>query len=123
MFKNLIPKIFYANLQDGLDFFVGGLGFEIRHQDASLAVIEREGAKAYLVENAACAALDRPELSIDTDNIDEIFKEMSARSPGLLHPNSSVVTRKPWGSREFAMLDKTTVCVIFREWPVADMVQ
>ncbi len=117
MFKNLIPKIFYAHMQDGLDFFVDGLGFAIRYQDAQLVVIERDGAKAYLYENAECAALDRPELSIDTDNIDEIFAEMSARSPHLLHPNSNTVSCKPWGSREFAMLDKTTICVIFREWP------
>ena len=117
MFNNLIPKIFYDKLQDGLDFFVEGLGFEVRYQDAGMAVIERDGAKAYLVQNAECAALDRPELGIDTDDIDAIHAEMSLRAPHLLHPNSSTVTLKPWGSREFAMLDKTTGCVIFREWP------
>ncbi|MBP7370292.1 MAG: hypothetical protein KA902_02535 [Arenimonas sp.] len=118
MFNNLIPKIFYAKLQDGLEFFVDGLGFEIQYQDAGMAVIARDGAKAYLVENAACAALDRPELGIDTDDIDTIYNELSIRSAHLLHPNSSTVSLKPWGSREFAMLDKTTVCVVFREWPL-----
>jgi hypothetical protein len=117
MFKNLIPKIFYEHLGDGLEFFVDGLGFKVLYQDANLAVIARDGAKAYLVENAECAALDRPELGIDTDNIDAIYTEMRARSPHLLHPNSHVVTQRPWGSREFAMLDKSTVCVVFREWP------
>ncbi len=63
MFKNLIPKIFYDRLQDGLEFFVDGLGFEVLFRDAGMAVMARDGA------------------------------------------------------REFAMLDKTTVCVIFREWP------
>lgn len=117
MFKNLVPKIFYGCLQDGLVFFVDGLGFEIHHQDANLAVIARDGAKAYIVQDAACAAMDRPELAIETDNIDEVFKEMSARSAHLLHPNAKTVSLKPWGAREFAMLDKTTVCVVFREWP------
>lgn len=74
-------------------------------------------AKAYLVQSPEYAAKDRPELGIDTDNIDEIFKETSSRSPRLLHPNSNTVSLKPWGAREFAMLDKTTVCVNFREWP------
>jgi len=41
---------------------------------------------------------------------------MSKRAPKLLHPNSNKVSLKPWGAREFAMLDKTTVCVIFRQW-------
>lgn len=116
-FKNLIPKIFYARLQDGLDFFVDGLGFQVLHQDAGMAVIARDGAKAYLVENAEWAALDRPELSIDTDQIEDVFAEITARAPQLLHPNSNRIAQKPWGSREFALLDKTTVCVVFRQWP------
>lgn len=120
MFKNLIPKIFYDRLQDGLDFFVDGLGFKILHQDATLAVIARDGAKAYIMQSPECAALDRPELAIETDDIDSIYKEMSARSPHLLHPNSRTVSLKAWGAREFAMLDKSTVCVVFREWPEDD---
>ena len=117
MFKNLIPKIFYAQLQDGLEFFVDGLGFKILYQDAAMAVIGRDGAKAYIVQSPECAAVDRPELAIETDDIDGIFKEMTTRSAHLLHPNSKTVAKKPWGAREFAMLDKTTVCVVFREWP------
>lgn len=117
MFKNLIPKIFYNTLQEGLDFFVQGLGFEVTYQDESLAVIVRDGAKAYIVASPEYAAKDRPELSIETDHIDAIYAEMLQRSPHLLHPNCSTVVKRPWGSREFAMLDKTTVCVVFREWP------
>lgn len=116
MLKNLIPKIFYDDLQDGLEFFVDGLGFKVLYQDVDMVVIARDGAKAYIVQSPEYAAKDRPELGIDTDNVDEIFKEMSARAPHLLHPNSSTVSLKPWGAREFAMLDKTTVCVNFREW-------
>jgi len=117
MFKNLIPKVFYDQLQDGLDLFVEGLGFEILHQDKDLAVVARDGAKAYIVESSEYAAKDRPELAIETDHIDAIFKEISERAPHLLHPNLSAVTLRPWGAREFAVLDKTTVCVVFREWP------
>jgi hypothetical protein len=117
MFKNIIPKIFYDRLQDGLEFFVDGLGFEVLYHDAGMAVIARDGAKAYIVQSPEYAAKDRPELGIDTDDVDRIFDEMSARVPHLLHPNSNTVALKPWGAREFAMLDKATVCVVFREWP------
>jgi len=120
MFKNLIPKIFYSRLDDGLEFFVDVLGFELAWRDATLAVVERDGAKAYLMENAELAALDRPELAIETDAIDAIHAEMSARAPERLHPNLPKVQLRPWGAREFAMLDKTTVCVVFREWPEED---
>lgn len=117
MFKNLIPKIFYDHLQDGLDLFVDGLGFEILHQDNELAVVAREGAKAYIVESPEYAAKDRPELAVETDDIDALYEEISQRAPHFLHPNANKISLRPWGAREFAVLDKTTVCVVFREWP------
>lgn len=85
MLTHLIPKVFYDHLQDGLDLFVSGLGFKVLHQDDDLAVVARDGAKAYLVESPEFAAKDRPELAIETEAID-------------------------------AVLDKTGVCVVFRQW-------
>ncbi|KGI76877.1 hypothetical protein [Oleiagrimonas soli] len=119
MMKNLIPKVFYDRLQDGLDLFVDGLGFEVLHRDDTLAVVARDGAKAYIVESPEYAAKDRPELAIETDDIDALHVEISGRAPQLLHPNVPRVTLRPWGAREFAVLDATTVCVVFRQWPAA----
>jgi hypothetical protein len=115
----LIPKVFYADLSVGLDFFVRCLGFDLLHQDDAVSVLGRDAAKVYLMENAALAALDRPELAIETDDIASIYAEIQARAPEVLHPNSSTVQRKPWGAQEFAALDPTTVCVVFRQWPRA----
>lgn len=116
MLLTLIPKVFYADIQVGLDLFVRCLGFEVLHRDPSITVLGRDGVKVYLMQNAELAALDRPELAIETDNIAAIYDEVNARAPELLHPNSSVIALKPWGAREFAVLDATTVCVIFRQW-------
>jgi hypothetical protein len=116
MLLRLIPKVFYADISVGLDLFVRCLGFQVLHQDDSLSVLGRDGAKVYLMQDAELAALDRPELAIETDNIDEIYAEISARAPEVLHPNSRTVQRKPWGALEFAVLDSTTVCVVFRQW-------
>ena len=112
----LIPKIFYADKKVGLDLFVDGLGFRVGYQDAKLAVIDREGAKAYIVEDAVFAAKDRPELAIETDRLEEIWADIAKRRPDLLHPNSPKPTRRPWGATEFACLDSTSVCVVFRQW-------
>lgn len=112
----LIPKVFYADVNVGLDLFVRGLGFSVLHQDPSMAVLGRDGAKVYLVQNAELAALDRPEIAIETDNIDAIYAEVKARAPELLHPNSPSVQRKPWGAQEFGLLDATAVCVVLRQW-------
>ena len=96
--------------------FVNCLGFTIVHQDEKLAVVERDGAKAYLVEDAEFAAKDRPEITLETDTIEELYEDIRSRRPEMLHPNGNEISEKPWGSREFAVLDKTTVCVIFRQW-------
>lgn len=116
MMLNLIPKVFYADLQVGLDLFMRGLGFELLHQDAHISVLGRDAIKVYLMQNAELAAQDRPELAIETDDIDALHAEVSQRAPDLLHPNLPTVQCRPWGAREFALLDATTVCVVFRQW-------
>lgn len=116
MLLRLIPKVFYADLHVGIDLFVRGVGCEVLHQDDHITVLGREGIKVYLMQNAPLSDLDRPELAIETDDIESMYAEVRARAPDLLHPNNSVVSLKPWGAREFALLDSTTVCVVFRQW-------
>ncbi|HZV38346.1 MAG TPA: VOC family protein [Pseudoxanthomonas sp.] len=116
MLLRLIPKVFYADIGVGVDFFVRCLGFQILHQDDTITVLGREGTKLYLMQNAELAALDRPELAIETDDIAAIHAEIAARAPEVLHPNLPTVQRRPWGAQEFAVLDPTTVCVVFRQW-------
>jgi hypothetical protein len=116
MLTRLIPKVFFDEMEQGLDLFVNAMGFTLRHRDGDFAVVERDGAKAYVIQSPEYAAKDRPEIGIDTDNIREIYAEISAKRPELPHPNSSRIAMKPWGSQEFALLDKTGVCIVFRQW-------
>jgi hypothetical protein len=116
MLTRLIPKVFFNEMNEGLDLFVNGLGFKVLHQDGELAVVERDGAKAYVVQSPEYAAKDRPEIALETDDINGIYAEISAKRPDLLHPNSRRVAMKPWGAQEFALLDKTGVCIVFRQW-------
>src|SRR3954470_6683847 len=111
-----IPKIFFNHMTEGLDLFVNCLGFSILYQDDDLAVVGRDGAKASVVQSEEFAAKDRPEIAIETDTIDEIYAEITARRPELLHPNLPRVTERPWGAMEFSVLDKTGVCIVFRQW-------
>jgi hypothetical protein len=117
MIQRLIPKIFYNHLSEGLDLFVGCLGFNVAYQDNQLAVVERDGAKAYIVESPEYAAKDRPEIALETDTIHELYNEIKAKRPEMLHPNLNTIRQQPWGPLEFSVLDKTTVCVVFRQWP------
>ena len=116
MLTALIPKVFYADVTVGLDLFVDGIGMQVLHRDSQLVVLGRDRAKLYLVEDAEFAAKDRPELAIETDDIDADYADIAGRRPDLLHPNLRQVTRREWGAREFALVDATTVCVVFRDW-------
>jgi hypothetical protein len=60
MMLRLVPNIFYEKLSDGLDLFVTCLGFSVLYQDDQLAVVSRDGAKAYLAESAEFAAKATP---------------------------------------------------------------
>jgi hypothetical protein len=115
MMQRLVPKIFFDHMAEGLDLFVDGMGFKVLYQDANMAIVERDGAKAYVMESAEFAAKDRPEIAIETDTIEQLYADISARRADLLHPNSKTVTKKPWGMLEFGLRDKTGVCVIFRQ--------
>lgn len=116
MLTALIPQVFYEDLAVGLDLFQDGLGFEVLHRDGGLVVAGRDRVKVYLVADPGRAVLDRPELAIELDDIHAEYAAISARRPDLLHPNLARVTRRPWGADEFAVLDSTTVCVVFRQW-------
>ena len=117
MMTQLIPKIFFNRMEEGLDLFVNCLEFKVLYQDNSLAVVGKDGAKAYVVESPEYAAKDRPEIAIETDDINEIYQDVSLKRPEVLHPNLPRVTKRPWGALEFSLLDKTGVCVVFRQGP------
>ncbi|HEX7639151.1 MAG TPA: hypothetical protein VF457_12205 [Burkholderiaceae bacterium] len=118
MLQRLVPKIFYADRAVGRDLFVDALRFAVAYEDDTITVVERDGCKAILVQDAAFAAKDRPEIAIETDAIDDLHADVAARRPDLLHPNPVVhaVSLRPWGAREFALLDASGVCIVLRQW-------
>ncbi len=120
MLKKIIPNVFYEDIEVGLRLFVKTLGFSVTHEDREaeqpLIVVERDSVKVHLVENAEYAVKDRPEIRIETDDIEAVYKEVVANNKDYLHPNSSGPTLRPWGCTEFALLDETKVCVIIQEW-------
>ena len=68
------------------------------------------------MENAEFAAKDRSEITIETGTIEDLYREVMDRRPTMLHPNSDRVSQRPWGALEFGVLDKTSICVVFKQW-------
>ncbi len=111
----IIPKVFYEDIGHGHRLFIDCLGFRTLYEDGTLWVIDRDGVTVSLVKDAEYAAKDRPELRIATDDIEALYAEVVAKDKALLHPNLNRVKVQPWGLKEFALLDETTVCVIIQQ--------
>lgn len=120
-FKRLIPNIFYADIQTGLDLFAGCLEFRVIYSETgsgkqSLYVLEKRSLKIHLIEDEEFAQKDRPEIRLETDDIEEAYNKIKASSPGLLHPSLNEIRLQPWEAKEFALLDGSGLCVIIQQW-------
>jgi len=115
--KKVIPQIFYSDINDGLEFFVEVLGFTIKYKEEKpgFYIVDRDDVTLYLVENDEFAQKDRPEIRIDTDDIDLLYQEIIAKPKQLFHTDNAKVKLQPWGLKEVALRDKSDVCVILQQ--------
>ena len=118
-FEKLVPNIFYVDIKDGLKFFVDCLGFDIGHDEIKssrpFCVVEKDGLRINLFQNAELAKEHSPEFRLVTKNIEEVYEKVSNSHPEFLHPNLSKITLRPWGAQEFALMDKQ-VGMIIQQW-------
>jgi len=75
------------------------------HADNPFCVVGKDGLSIMIFQNAEYAEKEHPEIRLVTNNIEEVYGKVAVKYPELLHPNLKEVTLRPWGAREFAMLD------------------
>lgn len=118
-FSKLVPNIFYTDINEALKLFVECLAFEITHDELAsnqpFCVIERNGLRINVFQNKELAGEHHPEFRLVTDNIEEVFKKVSTSHSRFLHPNLSQITVRPWGAKEFALMDGQ-LGIIIQEW-------
>ena len=118
-FEKLVPIIFYENISVGLKTFEDCLEFKIVHDEIRSAqpfcVLEKDGLRINLFENAALAKEHNPEFRLVTKNIKEVYEKVSISHPEFLHPNLKVITLRPWGAKEFALMDNQ-LGIRIQEW-------
>jgi hypothetical protein len=118
-FTKLVPNVFYVNINDALRLFIDCLEFSIEHNELTseqpFCVIEKNGLRINLFENEALAKEHNPEFRLVTNNINEVYKKVSSSHPQFLHPNLREVTLRPWGAKEFALMDKQ-LGIIIQQW-------
>ena len=95
-FTQVVPSIFYADIQIGIKTFVDCLEFSMGHDelnaDNPFCVVDKDGLSIMLFQNAENAGKEHPEIRLVTNNIDEVYAKVAAKFPGLLHPNLREVT-------------------------------
>jgi len=118
-FTKLVPNIFYIDIQSGLKTFVDCLEFTIGHNEietgSPFCVVEKNGLRVNLFQNKALAIKDNPEFRLVTDNIEAVYEKVSTKFPELLHPNLSRITLRPWGAKEFALMDGQ-IGIVIQQW-------
>jgi hypothetical protein len=118
-FEKLVPNIFYVNISDGLKLFVDCLDFTVEHNEIKssqpFCVLEKDGLRINLFENAALAKEHNPEFRLVTKNIEEVYEKVVASHAQFLHPNLKKITLRPWGAKEFALMDKQ-LGIIIQQW-------
>jgi hypothetical protein len=118
-FEQLIPNVYYSDIDNGIKMFCDCLGFVIGHNEITaeqpFCVLNKDGLGIFLFQHEKLAKEHNPEFRIVTKNIDEIYEKVSVSHPEFLHPNLKEVTLRPWGAREFALRDDQ-VCIIFQQW-------
>ncbi|MEY2903234.1 MAG: hypothetical protein RLY89_2340 [Bacteroidota bacterium] len=118
-FEKIVPSVFYKDIQQALILFVDCLHFNLKHAEFNIStpycVLEKDGNSLMVFQDQVLAEEHYPELRIETKNITEVFKQVQASHPHLLHPNLNTITLRPWGAKEFAIKDEQ-VGIRFMEW-------
>lgn len=119
IFTKLVPNVFYKDIQTGLKMFVDCLEFTIGHNEINtinpFCVLEKNGLRINLFQNKELAEKDNPEFRLVTENIEEVFAKVYAKFPELLHHNLNQITLRPWGAKEFALMDEQ-IGIVIQQW-------
>ncbi|MDA0346689.1 MAG: VOC family protein [Verrucomicrobia bacterium] len=127
--KSAVPALPVTNMAEGVVFYHETLGFDVSHQDLDYAVLRCDRVSLHLWLSSDESWRDRmgkrPIVSgtesfiagthscrIEVEGIEEIHQDL--RPKGIIHPNGQLAN-KPWGTREFAVLDPYGNLVTFFE--------
>jgi hypothetical protein len=106
-----VPKLASLNIEKSLAFFER-LGFNRLHTSREYGVARRDSVSIHFWLCSDPRTPTETSCRITVDGIDELFATFSKL--GVVHANGQLEL-KPWGSREFSILDNDGNLVTFNE--------
>jgi uncharacterized glyoxalase superfamily protein PhnB len=113
-----IPVLPVGDMRQALEFYTSKLGFSETFRDnpdaPNYAGLKRDNVYVHLASvggGLAKTVAEQTMVRFVVDDVDRLYEELK-KHEGVIHPNGALQT-KPWGTREFAVLDPTGVCITF----------
>lgn len=111
-FTATIPVLPALNMKETLAFYEHHLGFTQIHSAEDYSIIRRDTIQLHFwlcKDRKICEASG---CRIRVDGVAELYKSVDA---SLIHPNARLAS-KPWGAKEFSILDLNGNIVTFAEY-------
>lgn len=108
-----------SDVEKAIAFYEQQLGFTTIYKEGdpiTMAIIERDAAELFLYQNDDTHLAKGTALRIQVDRIEQLHEEFQAKGGRMIHPKGTLQL-KPWGAKEFVVLDPAGVCITFYEFP------
>ncbi len=106
-----------SDMEKAIAFDEQQLGFRTIHKEGNpvtMAIVKRDSAEIFLQRNDDQHLAEWTTFRIQVDGIEQLYQECLAHGGQMIHPNGQLQT-KPWGMKEFAIIDVAGVCITFHE--------
>lgn len=107
------------DLEKAIEFYEQKLGFITIHQEGNpprMAIVKRDNAEIFLVKSDYHDLAKEISLRLQVTGIEQLYQELESKDREIIHPNGKLET-KPWGPKEFTVMDLAGVCLTFYEFP------
>jgi catechol 2,3-dioxygenase-like lactoylglutathione lyase family enzyme len=111
-FSSAIPVLPSIDIEASLNFYRSKLGFSLAFQYPEYGGVE---AGSIQIHFCHCEDPELPKVTscrVNVVGVDALYQEAIRR--GVVHPNGSIED-KPWGFREFTVIDCCGNAIIFAE--------
>lgn len=79
-----------------------------------MAIVQKDDVQIFLLKKEDKLLATETSLRIGVDRIEQLYEEIKAKEEKLIHPEGKLET-KPWGMKEFVVIDPMGVCLTFCE--------